>query len=65
MVGCFDVSERTKAFLSAKGMQLPRWPVNSPDLSPVENLWWILTRRVDGDKPAYDSFDLLKDAVKP
>ena len=57
------MSERTKAFFSANAVQLLRWRASIPDLNPVENVWGILIRGVYRHKPAYDSFDLLKDAV--
>ena len=52
------VSERTKAFFSADGVQLLRWPANCPDLNPVANLWGIFTRSDYRDKPAYDFFSI-------
>ena len=35
-------------YLESKGFQLLRdWPARSPELSPIENLWAIIQRRVD------------------
>ena len=36
------------------------WPGNSPDRNPIENLWSILKRRVDKQKPTNsDKFQAL------
>jgi transposase len=40
---------------------LAKWPPNSPDLSPIENLWGWLQRRVD--QKGCNSFEEYKQAV--
>ena len=42
-----------KTYLEGKGIRvLERWPARSPDLSPIENCWAIIQRRVDSHGPS-------------
>lgn len=36
-----------KAFLSAKNIALLKWPGNSPDMNPIENVWELLKRKMN------------------
>lgn len=39
-------------YLAKKEVEtLPDWPPRSPDLSPIENMWAIIQRRVDSHGP--------------
>ena len=40
------VSAATRAFLQAHRVEVLKWPPNSPDLSPIENVWSVLKHNV-------------------
>jgi len=46
-------TEECLSYLESKGIKtLALWPPRSPDLSPIENLWAIVQKRVDTHGPS-------------
>jgi transposase len=54
-------SRVTMAFLTESNIPVMNWPPYSPDLSPIENLWGIMSKKIR--KRAYQSKEELRAAV--
>uniref|UniRef100_A0A672HJ18 Tc1-like transposase DDE domain-containing protein n=1 Tax=Salarias fasciatus TaxID=181472 RepID=A0A672HJ18_SALFA len=50
------------SFLGERRIQSMPWPANSPDLNPIENLWWKLKKMVRSKAPTCK--DDLATAIK-
>lgn len=55
-------AKTVKAFLGERLIQSMSWPANSPDLNPIENLWWKLKKMVHSKAPTCK--DDLATAIK-
>ncbi|CAJ0964138.1 unnamed protein product, partial [Mesorhabditis belari] len=53
----------SKSWLQSKQVHFLDWPVCSPDLKPIEDLWGMLARRVYGNSTQYANVQALKDAM--
>ena len=36
------VSGKTRMWLSQRNVKLLTWPAQSPDISPIENIWYVI-----------------------
>lgn len=41
----------TRRWLHNRDIDVVAWPVASPDLSPIENVWWLMKREVEAAVP--------------
>lgn len=58
------VSRDTSEFLLEQEVIAMEWPVKSPDLNPIENMWGILVRRVYAGGRQYHNHDDLRSAIQ-
>lgn len=57
-------SQYTRKYLAGHKVETMKWPANSPDLNPIENIWGILARKVyDHGRKQYFSKEALEKAI--
>ena len=56
-------AKATKEYLEDKKIPLLEWPPCSPDLSPIENIWGIMTKKVYANGKTYMNVNDLWDAI--
>lgn len=57
-------AKHTKMWLMENGVGIMPWSAKSPDLNPIENLWYILSTRVYANGTQYDSKEALQKAIQ-
>jgi transposase len=56
-------SASTKNWFTAKKINVMEWPVLSPDLNPMENVWGHMVRRMYANNKQYTSIAELKTSI--
>lgn len=56
-------SKYTMQWMESKNITVMSWPARSPDLSPIENLWSVVARRLYSGGKEYKTIYELSEAI--